>query len=295
MRVALLRMRYLPLAAFLGLSLLWGSGWLLRASTPAQPPLRSLAIQYAIAAVVLLPWALRRRLWRRPLLSIANAVIVGIGILCLPQLLIFASGGKLPPTITIASLATVAVFLAIAGRLAITPAVVGLAGVLFLFDRGLDISIRQLPWLLLPLTAAGALAWALGAAERHMQRLSIVEALFGQCVASAVLLFLASEILEHERVSWSVTAAAGFAVSAVLATVCGYLLFYWLLGKFGAGRVSTLQWTQPLVATLESVLLSSGHPDWTLITGAALIVLAVLWVFSNREDDGGVIFEITRS
>jgi drug/metabolite transporter (DMT)-like permease len=294
-RVALLRMRYLPLAAFLGLSLLWGSGWLLRASTPAQPPLRSLAIQYAIAAVVLLPWALRRRLWRRPLLSIANAVIVGIGILCLPQLLIFASGGKLPPTITIASLATVAVFLAIAGRLAITPAVVGLAGVLFLFDRGLDISIRQLPWLLLPLTAAGALAWALGAAEKHMERLSIVEALFGQCVASAVLLFLASEILEHERVSWSVTAAMDFTVSAFLSTVCGYLLFYWLLGKFGAGRVSTLQWTQPLVATLGSVLLSGGRPDWTFITGTTLIVLAVVWVLSSREDDGGVIFEITRS
>ena len=295
MRVALLRLRYLPLAAFLGLSLLWGSGRLLRASTPAQPPLRSLAIQYAIASVSLLPWALRRRLWRRPLRSIANAVIVGIGILCLPQLLIFGSSGKLSPTITIASLATVAVFLAIAGRLAITPAVVGLAGVLFLFDRGLDISIRQLPWLLLPLTAAGALAWALGAAERHMQRLSIVEALFGQCMASAVLLFLASEILEHEAVSWSVTTATGFAVSAVLATVCGYLLFYWLFGKFGAGRVSTLQWTQPLVATLESVLLTGGHPDWTLITGAILIVLAVLWVLSNREDDGGVIFEITRS
>jgi drug/metabolite transporter (DMT)-like permease len=114
-------------------------------------------------------------------------------------------------------------------------------------------------------------------------------------MASAVLLFLASEILEHDTVSWSVTVATGFALSAILATVCGYLLFYWLLGKFGAGRVSTLQWTQPLVATLESVLLTGGHPDWTLITGAILIVLAVLWVLSNREDDGGVIFEITRS
>jgi drug/metabolite transporter (DMT)-like permease len=290
-----MRMRYLPLAAFLGLSLLWGSGWLLRASTPTQPPLRSLAIQYAIAAVVLLPWALRRRLWRRPLRSIANAVIVGIGILCLPQLLIFASGDKLSPTITIACLATVAVFLAITGRLAITSAVVGLAGVLFLFDRGLDISIRQLPWLLLPLTAAAVLAWALGAAEKHMQMLSIVEALFGQCVISAILLFLASEILERETVSLSVTVATGFAVSAILSTVLGYLLFYWLLGKFGAGRVSTLQWTQPLVGTLESVLLSGGRPDWTLITGATLIVLAILWVLSNREGDGGVIFEITRS
>ncbi len=295
MRVALLRMRYLPLAAFLGLSLLWGSGWLLRASTPAQPRLRSLAIQYSIAAFVLLPWAVRRRLWRRPLRSIVNAVIVGLGILCLPQLLIFGSSGKLSPALSVACLATVAVFLAITGRLAITPAVVGLAGVLFLFDRGLDISVRQSPWLLLPLTAAGGLAWALGAAEKHMRRLSIVEALFCQCVASAVLLFLASEILEPEAVHWSVAVATGFAVSAVLATACGYLLFYWLLGKFGAGRVSTLQWTQPLVATLESVLLAGGHPDWSLITGATLIVLAVVWVLSNREDDGGVIFEITRS
>jgi drug/metabolite transporter (DMT)-like permease len=294
-RVALFRMRYLPFAVFLGLSLLWGSGWLLRGSIPAQPPLRSLAIQYAISAAILLPWALRRRLWRRPLSSIANAVIVGIGILCLPQLLIFMSAGKLSPAITVACLAMVAVFLAITGRLAITPAVLGLAGVLFLLDRGLDISVRQLLWLLLPLTAAGVLAWALGAAEKHMQRLSIVEALFGQCVASAVLLFLASEILQHEAVGWSVTAATGFAVSAVLATVCGYLLFYWLLGKFGAGRVSTLQWMQPLVATLESVLLTGGHPDWTLITGATLIVLAVVWVLPNREDNGGVIFEITRS
>jgi drug/metabolite transporter (DMT)-like permease len=294
-RVALFRMRYLPFAVCLGLSLLWGSGWLLRGSIPAQPPLRSLAIQYAISAAILLPWALRRRLWRRPLSSIANAVIVGIGILCLPQLLIFMSAGKLSPAITVACLAMVAVFLAITGRLAITPAVLGLAGVLFLLDRGLDISVRQLLWLLLPLTAAGVLAWALGAAEKHMQRLSIVEALFGQCVASAVLLFLASEILQHEAVGWSVTAATGFAVSAVLATVCGYLLFYWLLGKFGAGRVSTLQWMQPLVATLESVLLTGGHPDWTLITGATLIVLAVVWVLPNREDNGGVIFEITRS
>ena len=192
--------------------------------------------------------------------ALLNAVIVGLGILCLPQLLIFRSAGKLSPALSVACLATVAVFLAITGRLAITPAVVGLAGVLFLLDRGLDISVRQSPWFLLPLTAAGVLAWALGAAEKHMQRLSIVEALFCQCVASAVLLFLASEILEHEAVNWSVTVATGFAVSAVLTTVCGYLLFYWLLGKFGAGRVSTLQWTQPLVATLESVLAGGRSP-----------------------------------
>src|ERR1700750_783124 len=144
------RMRYLPLAAFLTLSLLWGSGGVVRASVPPQPPLRSLAIQYGIGAAVLLPWAIHRRLWRRRPLSIAGAVIVGMSILCFPQLLIFISSGKLSPAISLAFLAAVPVFLAVSGRLAITTGVAGLAGVLFLVDRDLDISLHQSLWLLPP-------------------------------------------------------------------------------------------------------------------------------------------------
>jgi drug/metabolite transporter (DMT)-like permease len=295
MCVALHRMRYLPLAAFLALSLLWGSGWMLRASIPPQPALRSLAVQYGISAILLLPWAIYRRLWCRQPGSITSAILVGIGILCLPQLLIFASKGQLSPAVSLAFLAMVPVFLAISGRLPITTAVGGLAGVLFLLDRGLDISIRQSLWMWLPLTAAGVLTWALAGAEKHMQTISIGEALFGQCVVSALVLFIASQLLEHETVAWSAAAATGFAINAALTTVCGYLLFYWLVSKSGAGRVSTLQWTQPLVATAESMLVMSVRPDWAVIAGATLIVIAIVWAFSNRDEDRGVIFEITRS
>jgi len=192
-------------------------------------------------------------------------------------------------------LATVPVFLAVSGRLAITTAVGGLAGVLFLFDRGLDISVRQSLWLLPPLAAAGVLAWALAAAERHLQTISIVEALFGQCTVFALALFIASQLLEHETVMWSAAAAFGFAINSAFTTVCGYLLFYWFLSKSGAGRASMLQWAQPLVATAESILLLSTRPDWTVILGATLIVIAIVRGFSNGDDNGGVIFEITRS
>jgi drug/metabolite transporter (DMT)-like permease len=294
-RRSLYRMRYLPVTGFLLLSLLWGSGWVLRASGSSQPPLRSLAIQYGISAAVLLPWAMHRRFWRRPILSIVKAVIVGIGILCLPQLLIFFSKDRLSPTISVAVLATVPAFLAVSGRLAISTAVGGLAGVLFLLDRGLDISVRQSLWLLPPLAAAGVLAWSLAGAERHLQTISVVETLFGQCTVSALVLFIASQLLEHETVTWSAAAEIGFAINAALTTVCGYLLFYWFLSKSGAGRVSMLQWTQPLVAAAESVLLMSARPDWTVILGATLIVIAILRGFSNVDDNGGVIFEITRS
>jgi len=294
-RRSLYRMRYLPLAGFLVLSLLWGSSWVLRAPGPSQPPLLSLAIQYGISAAVLLPWAIHRRFWRRPLFGIVNAVIVGIGILCLPQLLIFFSKDKLSPTISVAVLSTVPVFLAVSGRLAISTAVGGLAGILFLLDRDLDISIRQSLWILPPFAAAGVLAWALAGAERHLPTISIIEALFGQCTVSALMLFVASRLLEHETVIWSAAAAIGFAISAAFTTVCGYLLFYWFLSKSGAGRASMLQWTQPLVATAESILLMSTRPDWTVILGATLIVIAIARGFSDGDDSGGVIFEITRS
>jgi drug/metabolite transporter (DMT)-like permease len=288
-------MRYQPLFGFLVLSLLWGSGWVLQGFNPEQPLLRSLAIRYGISAAVLLPWATYRRFWRRPPLSIANAIIVGIGILCLPQLLIFASKGRLSPAISVAVLGTVPVFLAVSGRLPITPAVVGLAGVLFLLDRGLDISLRQSPWLLPLLAAAGVLAWALAGAEKHMRKVPIAEALFAQCIVSALVLFIASQLLEHDIVNWSAAAATTFAIDAVLTTVGGYLLFYWLLGKSGAGCASMLQWTQPLVATAESMLVMSTRPDWTVILGATLIVIAIVWGYTHRDDDRGVIFEITRS
>ena len=287
-------MRYPQVAAFLGLSTLWGSEWILTASVPAQPRLRALALQYAISAVLLLPWAIHRRMWRRPIGSIVNVVIVGINILCFPQILIFISEGRLSPIFSLAALATVPVFLAISGRLEISPAVCGFAGILFLTEHELTLSIRQLPWLLFPVSAACVLSWSLADAEKAMREISLAEALFGQCTISALLLFVASQLLKHEPITWSATAAVGFIVNACLMILCGYLLFYWLLDKSGAGRVSLLQWAQPFVTAVESSILMRIRPDWSAITGAILIVIAIVWVFSNR-DDRGVLFEITQS
>ena len=286
-------MRNRCVAAFLGLSLLWGSEWMLTASLPAQPHLRALAIRYGLGALLLLPWAIRRRIWRRPVRSIAIAILGGIGILCLPQILISTGSRNLSPAVGLAAMAAVPVLLAISGRLSITTAVCGLAGVLFLAGNGLGIAMHQIPWLLLPLAAAGVLALALTAVEKHLRGISIAEALFVQCAISALLLWIVS-LPGHQPVTWSTTAALGFLIDAAAMTVGGYLLFYWLLGKSGAATVSTLQWTQPLIATVESVVLLHIRPDWTAVLGAILIVAATVGIFLNR-DERGVIIEITQT
>ncbi|HEY3989126.1 MAG TPA: DMT family transporter [Acidobacteriaceae bacterium] len=267
---------------------------MLTAALPAQPRLRALAVQYAIGAAFLLPWAVHRRMVRRPLRSLVHMTVAGFGILCLPQVLIGLSVGKLSPAIPLAALATVPVLLAVGGRLTISTAVCGLAGVLFLVDDGLEISIHQSPWLLLLLAAACVLAWALAAAEKDLRAISHVEVLFTQCATSAVLLFILSQLIGREPLTWSALAGIGFAVNAGVMTVFGYLLFYWLLRRYGAGRVSILQWSQPLVATAEAAVLMHARPDWTALVGALLIAIAIMLAFSNRDEAGGVLFEITR-
>jgi drug/metabolite transporter (DMT)-like permease len=240
------------------------------------------------------PGAIRRRIWRRSLRILGNAVIAGTGILCLPQILIGIGIQHVSPAIAVADMAAVPVFLAISARLTITTAVCGLGGVLFLVGNGLSIATRQVPWMLFPLAAVAMLAWGLAAAEKHLPEISVVEAMFGQFAISALLLSIASPLVEHETVTWSATAALGFVTGAAFMSVCGYLLFYWLLGTSGAGRVSILQWTQPLVSTAESVVLLHIRPDWTVVAGAILIVLAIVWAFSNW-DNRGVILEITQT
>lgn len=288
-------MRYLPLAVFTGLSLLWGSEWLLTASLPTQPRLHALAIEYAIAAVCLLPWAVRQRFWQHRLRSTGGVVISGVGILCIPQILICVAGRTLSPTISLLAFALVPLFLAISGRLTISLAVCGFAGVVFLADRSLNISAIQLPWLPLPLAAASVLAWSLVAAEKQREVMSIPEALFMQCIASGFLLCIASPMFERETITWSATTIMGFIVQAVMTVICGYLFFYWLLGKRGAGPTSMLQWTQPLIVIGESAALMQPRLLWSDIAGAILIVTASVLAFSNREGDGGVFFEITQA
>lgn len=286
-------MRYRSVAAFLGLSLLWGSEWLLMVSTPAQPSLRVLAISYGLSALLLLPWAIRP-LWRRSLRSVIVAAAIGMGILCLPQILLSIGRRNLPPAFVLAAMASVPVLLAIGGQLSITTAVCGLAGVLFLAANGLSIPMHQIPLLLFPLAAAAALALALTIAEKHLHEISIIEVLFAQCTVSALTLWLVSLLLEHQTVTWSTTATLGILLEAALTTVCGYLLFYWLLGKSGASSVSMLQWTQPLVATVESAALLHIRPGWTAVLGALLVVVAIIRGFSNGQDRG-VIFKITQN
>ena len=282
-----------PTVGFVVLSLLWGSEWILTASFPAPPFLSGFALRYGLAALLLLPWAVRRSVWRRGAPRLAEAASIAIGILCLPQLLIWISSLHLSPAVSVIALAVVPVLLAVAGRIALGTALCGLAGVLFLIGDGVSLEAREMPWLLLPMAAAAFLAWSLVIADKRLRRMTIVETVFVQCVTASVFFAVCSRIATPSPVSWSLATIAVSALAAPITTGAGYLMFYALLRKYGAGRISTLQWAQTLAAAAESALLLRIRPSWEGYVGALLIVAGLVLALSH-EGEGGVMLEITR-
>ena len=191
------------------------------------------------------------------------------------------------------ALAIVPALLAVASRIALGTAMCGLAGVLFLIGNGVSLGIREVPWLLLPTAGAAILAWSLTTAEKWLRGMTIVETVFVQCAAAAVTFAVCSRAVPTEPMSWSVPAVAVSAVTACVTTLAAYLLFYVLLRRCGAGRISTLQWAQTLIATAESVIFLRIRPSWEGYLGALLIVVGLVMALS-RDREGGVMLEITR-
>ena len=191
-------------------------------------------------------------------------------------------------------LALVPVFLAIRGRLPISLAVCGFAGVVFLADRSLNISAIQLPWLPLPLAAAAVLAWSLVAAEKQSDTMSLVEALFLQCVAAASLLYIVSPLLEHETITWSAMAAAGLHSPGCFD--CGVRIPALLLaaGQFRRGGRQHIAMDAAIDCHRRICSPDAASAAMVDVAGAILIVIAIVLAFSNRDNGRGVFFEITQ-
>ncbi len=289
--------RHLPILAWFALALLWGSEWILIASLPAEPPLLFLSLRYALASLLLLPWAIRSHVWHQSLRQIVNIASVGAGLLALPQIMVVIAAHGISPAWSLLSLAAVPVFLAVGGHGEITTAVCGFAGVVLLVANSLTIHPAQLPWLLCPLGAAMILSFTLAhafAMRQDLRASSLGSVLFVQCVVATVLTAAAAAALERTPLAWSGAVVGGLLGSALIATAVAYIFFYWLLLQLGPEKLGMLQWVQLLVAVAESAMLTRVRPGWEFLAGVLLIGIALRRAFLTSEDERGVMLQITR-
>jgi drug/metabolite transporter (DMT)-like permease len=99
-------------------------------------------------------------------------------------------------------------------------------------------------------------------------------------VAAAVM-FLPLAIRQGIHLDWGQVGWAGWAgllYMAVFSSVLAYTLFYWILRYMEASRVAAVDYLQPFIVVLLSMVFLGERPTGHLLAGGALVLLGVYLV-----------------
>jgi drug/metabolite transporter (DMT)-like permease len=277
------------LLVYFGICLLWGSTWIVvKAGLQDLPPLLFVAVRMALAGALLLPFA-----WRGGIARVSGPEwrwLLGIGLLqvTIPYGLLFAGQAMVPSALAAVLFSTFPIWLVLLGRLlvpgeALTArklacALLGLAGVVVLQLGALRQGVPGArPGLGAALIVAGAISCALANAlvRRRGLTLSPVVMTFGQAVGGALLLALASAVLERGAPAhFTPRALAAIGYLAVGGTVLTYLGLYWLLPRVSLVAIGTIPLVDTAVAVALGRLVAGERLDGVTLAGAGLVLAA---------------------
>jgi len=102
--------------------------------------------------------------------------------------------------------------------------------------------------------------------------LTPLQLLFYQVVVSIPLLLVASLIFEGApRVEWRLDATLALVHQTVIIVTITYLIWFWLLGRFQASRITAFSFFTPLFGVVLSGLFLDDPITWLLGLGVALV------------------------
>jgi drug/metabolite transporter (DMT)-like permease len=298
-RVTSLRGR--NLAVYVFLCAVWGSTWLFIKVTVADlPPLRAAAYRMALACLVLVPLALRRKargVTSREARQVAWNGLLQIG---LSYALVFTAAQWIDSGLSALLFATFPIWVAVFAHLILpgepitrrtaAAAVLGLAGVAVIQAP----AIARLAEARFGLIAAGG-ALVLGSAvasgysnalvKKHLSNVSPIFNIWGQTLVGAAFLFAASALLERGQPShWSPKAIGALAYLAVLGTAVTFAMLFWLIPRVPVAVIGTIPLVDTVIAVLLGALVLGERLSPRLFVGAALILGGVVLAGTSRAE-----------
>jgi drug/metabolite transporter (DMT)-like permease len=90
-------------------------------------------------------------------------------------------------------------------------------------------------------------------------------------------------VLDWKSVGWAGWGAMGY--MSLGSSVGAYTLFYWVLKHLDASRVAAINYIQPFLVIILSMLFLGEHPTGHLISGGVLVLVGVYFV--ERVSSGG--------
>jgi drug/metabolite transporter (DMT)-like permease len=281
-------------AAYAACALIWGTTWYairVCIAPGAFPTLVALALRFVIAALILLPLALRVRPWPtgRAWLYLASAGVLDAA----AYLLVYLGEERVSGGVAAVVYGTQPLILAILlsivklerlTRRHVAGAVISLGGVAVLFLDRLHVSAQQAIGVVLVLGSV-VLATAYSAImKRHGGGVPALVATTVFIVVTALVLG-AIALASGDPIPWPPPAAPTVALLylAIIGSAVAFLVYFWLLEKTGLLVTSTLVFVFPLVALATDALFEHAIPLTQRTYLGAAITLAGLAVSLRRR------------
>lgn len=265
---------------------IWSTGFIVaRYGMPYAPPMKFLAIRYALSIVCFLPWiVLARVLWPSNRTQWLHLSITGMlmhaGYLGGVWGAVKAGMGSglsalivgLQPVLT-------AVWLSATGGRVTTRQwaglVLGLTGLVMVVSRKFGQG-AEADWLNLSLAVLALISITTGTLyqKRYVQPCDVRSANAVQLLA-ALLVTLPFVLLETEAIQWNYEFAAAMAWSVLALTLGGSSLLYLLIQRGAATSVTSLLYLVPPTTALMAWVLFAEPITWLTLLGTALTAVGV--------------------
>ncbi len=286
------------LAAFLLLTLVWGTTWaVIRVGLAGIPPFTGVALRFAVAGGLLLGLALHRRVpLGRSRRERALWVMNGTLSFCVTYSVVYWCEQYLPSGLTSVLFATnplmvaaLAHFVLPGERLsggAVAGLLLGLAGVAVIFSDDLRLlggeQVRTAAAVMLvspAVTAVSSVAIKRWGAGVHPLSLAAVPMLFCAVVMAPVALVAERRL----PVVLDGRSLAALVYLAVFGSALTFTVYYWLLARVSATRTSLISYLIPIVAVAIGAAAFDEPLRPRLVAGSALVLAGVVLVTALRR------------
>jgi drug/metabolite transporter (DMT)-like permease len=272
-------------------ALIWGTTWYaIRACLVSYPTFDAVALRFAIAALFLVPLAVRMRPW--PTRAQWGYLVLAGALDAAAYALVYLGEERVPGAVAAVVFGTLPLFQALTlavvriepnTRRHLIGAVVSLVGVGVLFLDRLDVSPRQGVGVAMVVGAVIVTTWYTALMKRHGGAVHVVVSTTIFLGVAAVALGIVALALGRPM-PWPppFEPSAALLYLAVIGSVVAFLSYFWLLNRTSLQLTSTLVFVYPLIALLTDRLFERAIPLGPRAYVGAAITLGGLAVSLRR-------------
>jgi drug/metabolite transporter (DMT)-like permease len=297
-------MRSLPGLALVGISILWGSSWIVSPLlSEVAEPFAATALVLSTAAVILGVACGLLSLKKVPFQSaqsdstgvhIPHTALLTLLMFILPTLLLAAAQHLGSAGWTPFLYAFLPLLLAFPGGSWQAAMIVAVGAVLVLLNGTVPVAVDRMPAAALALAAVLSQGSALWLSRKWLfgKRMdALLASLIMQLLIAAATLALLSCFFDKlpqvaARALWQPAPLLSICLLGVLGTAVPYAVLYWLLARstFEPYQLATSQWLQTLVLSAESAWFARIMPPWLAWAAAVVVVAATVLVIRQDPD-----------